>query len=236
MSNLSRPDVTIITASQGKRNQFLLDASRSIIRARETGMSIQWILVSPATPPIPGVAEWISIDYPLTPSQARMIGLERACGRFVVNLDDDDILGEDFNAQLFATLDEKRVYAAKSCDWFPRDNFFKVWDGQLSSGDYEAGDVSALAQSYPVAIHPSTLIVPLKILRESGGWDVSLSEAEDIDLAFRLMKMRGMTMLDAVTHCYRKHPKQMTRGAVVQERDPEIIRDVYTRYGICPDI
>ena len=64
MSNLSRPDVTIITASQGKRNQFLLDASRSIIQARETGMSIQWILVSPATPPIPGVAEWISIDHP----------------------------------------------------------------------------------------------------------------------------------------------------------------------------
>mgnify|MGYP001629452052 CR=1 FL=1 len=229
-----QPSVTIITPSTGCRQEYLLDAASSIERAKNTGLDVQWVIASPEKPPVSLECDYVALKEPLSPSRARNAALERARGDFVVNLDDDDMLSLDFSASLIDGLYRDTVYAAYSADWFPETDTHHIWEGQLPPGFHPPGEVSLLwlADTYPIAMHPSTLIVPRHTLEGVGGWDDSLEQAEDIDLAACLMVEYGIVMLDVVTHYYRKHPGQMTRSKEVMQRDHEVIQQVYSRYGI----
>lgn len=229
-----QPSVTIITPSTGCRQEYLLDAATSIERAKNTGLDVQWVIASPEKPPVSLECDYVALKEPLSPSRARNAALERAEGDFVVNLDDDDMVSPEFSAPLIDGLYRDTVYAAYSADWFPETDTHHIWEGQLPPGFHPSGDVSLswLFATYPIAIHPSTLIIPRHMLEDIGGWDDSLEQAEDIDLAAYLTWDYGLVMLDAVTHYYRKHPEQMTRTEEVTQRDKEVIQQVYSRYGI----
>lgn len=198
---------------------------------RNSGLAVDWIIASPVTPDLTTEHVHVPLGGVVSPATARNAALQAVDTPWVVAIDDDDFLAPEFGIVAFRNIGNHDLCFAISQDFYP-DGSTEKWRGQLKPGWYAPEDYQALVSRYPVSVHPSTMLVRTELLADCGGWDESLSQAEDIDCALRLARRSGFYMENFVTHNYRKHDQQMTRNPEVVEVDADVIRSVYQANGI----
>lgn len=198
---------------------------------RKSGIAVDWIIASPVTPDLDTEHVHVPLGGVVSPAIAGNAALRAVVTPWVATVDDDDFLAPEFTVVALRNMGNHDLCFSISQDFYPDGSTVK-WKGQLKPGMYAPEDYQALVSRYPLSVHPSTMLVKTELLVDCGGWDESLSQAEDIDCALRLARRSGFRMENFVTHNYRKHDQQMTRNPEVAEVDADVIRSVYRANGI----
>lgn len=215
------PTVSIITAAEKSRRDFLIEAGHSVA-AQELppGWALEWVVQEDGADP--ALAEAVG-QFPFASHQAnrqrlragptRNLALARARGEFLRMLDSDDLLLPDALAaaiEVFARHPEIHWVAAQADDLLP-DGRRAPFATSVATGPIPAGLVSQyLLQHRPANVHPAGLTIRTATARALGGWG-GLPVREDTYLLAALAELTPGYLLPTVTWLYRKHPGQISR-------------------------
>lgn len=173
-----------------KRPMLLSDAVRSV--AKQTVAGDEIIIVNDDRETSISTFEGLSKIYiinnlgPRGASAARNLGVEKAKNDYVLFLDDDDLMVDNYLSILRLLITENRSAAWGSCN-------IELFDGQdLSFETYQPVRVEGCLWE-KVASPAGKLFgagcgfwVLRKLFLEAGGFDETLSNSEDVDLCCRL--------------------------------------------------
>ena len=136
----------------------------------------------------------IHLDKNIGLSEARNIGIKRAIGKYVVNVDADDYIGENLLMIESAFLEQHIEWDAVSCDYDLIDdegNVLETKDGN----------------EYPIAC--GIMFKTEKII-EIGLYDEDFLLHEERDLRIRFLKKYNIYRLELPLYRYRKHENNIT--------------------------
>jgi len=149
------------------------------------------------------------------PSVARNLGLARATGSLVRNVDVDDVLLPGALARDVLTLDDDPTLGwvtSAAVDLGPDE----VPDGQGGAHAYPAGRIRrgmvrrwVTEHQWALPVHPTTLCARRDLVLALGGW-TALPSGGDTALLLALDAVSDGHFLDQPSVHYRKHPDQIT--------------------------
>jgi glycosyltransferase involved in cell wall biosynthesis len=209
---MSEPQVSVVLPTQN-RWPMLSQALRSVLE--QEGVELEAIVVddgsSDETPDRLGQIDdprlvVIRHETPTGVARARNEAIERARGRWVAFLDDDDLLAPDnFRVQL-AHTDDPRVVLLYS-------GRVEV-DGTLAVQHQTLGrpadDLAPRLLDVNVVGPPSGVLVRADALDRVGGFDETLSAMADWDLWIRLSQVGPAAVSPEPLLAYRRHAGSMT--------------------------
>lgn len=250
---MTNPRITLITVSDAREERTKFHHSLALSIAAQKNVSIEWLWAMPenentnlAFSKISSYLDGSEISLNkvetkqgMTVGQRRNLALSRASGEFISGIDDDDVLYSSnvlFNS-VSPMMKDKDIHWTASPIYDLVELEFSIWDGQLAKGVYNLDEelLNILTSTpAPVSIHPTTIVSRTSIEKEHGGWDESLSQAEDIVRALRLAKIGHgkMEMISTLGWLYRKHNNSMMADPEILRKDAEIINNVYKEYDI----
>lgn len=215
--NTPRPRVSIIVTCHNLA-RFLPDCLRSVVAQPYRDWECL-IIDDASSDETPAVArEWAARDgrirYLRTPRNLKLVGalnfgLAESRGRYVMNLDADNLLGEDALAPLAAALDGDPALAIA---YGPLDTIND--DGSNRQRNPWPGDFDWRAQmAHYNQIHSSALM-RREVRERSGGYRERMWRAEDAEFWCRVTSFgfRAARVTDTPTLIYRMRPDSKSRG------------------------
>jgi glycosyltransferase involved in cell wall biosynthesis len=124
------------------------------------------------------------VDLPVNGglAAARNAGIQRARGRFIAFLDDDDLwLPEKLERQHRYMLEHPRCGLVHSAAW----GFYSHKPDHLLTRDWPAPLTLALALRLEYGVTPSTVLIRADVARSLGGFDARFRRAEDFEFQIR---------------------------------------------------
>ena len=197
-----QPDISIVVPTRNRR--LLLQRLLERLRAIDDGLCYEVIVVDEAssddTPTWLSAQQWdrsmlrtIRHDQPLGPSGARNAGLALASAPFVAFIDDDDLTSPD-------RLRRQRDLLLASGDQWSCSGKVDIDDDLRVIGHGTCPDIEGFYERIlAFNILPAAgqgLLVDTQLVREVGGFDTAISQAEDWDLCIRLAARSVPVMLD----------------------------------------
>lgn len=165
---------------------------------------------------------------------ARNVGVEKAKGRFIAFLDQDDRWYPHKLERQVVVLNTEPDVALVHCNTDRMDEEGRV----LQRGVTLSEEASALKSPLglligEVLILPSAMLVRRDVFQRIGGFDLELRGFEDFDLCARLKQQGSFVFLEEVGLCYRVHAGGYNRAGGIgvirsRERFLNRMRDLYT--------
>ena len=210
------PTVSVVIPTYRHRD-FLLQSIQSVLSQTFKGYEI--IVVNDGSPDdtaaiLQPMVEAGTIRYVEQSNQgqatARNRGLAMADGEFVAFLDDDDLWPSDkleWQVRLLSTNPELSAVGGGLVTIDER-------GGELDKFPVHAGRVTfeSLFDGNPF-FSPGQTLIRTDRLRAIGGFDASISSADDYDVWFRLAKTGKIEILDRVSLRYRRHALNASKNA-----------------------
>ncbi len=165
-------------------------------------------------------------------SAARNYGIREAIGEFIAFLDADDVFIEPTNLEKqLAVIKEKDCDLVMSGWKITDENLNKIADRAVW---LEVPNLNLFHGIRTVAVLPSAMVIRRSKLLEIHGFDESLTNAEDVDLVFRLI-LAGCRAewLKEITVAYRKHSNNATNQT---RRQNEGIKKVFEKLFLRSDL
>ena len=214
--------VSVVIATRNRR-AWLSEAIESV--RRQQGVSWELIVVDDAsTDDTPAfLADQTSLtalrqDVSTERSAARNRGLVVAAGRYVMFLDDDDLLKPEALRVLASALDQHRdavgAIGARE-DWFVEENYRRRDIHPRVERQRDLFDEFLFGWS---AVSGQNLY-RTSIVREVGGYDATLQFTEDRDLWLRLTRMGPVVLCPSTVMTYRISPTQHRPTDIRQRRE-----------------
>ncbi len=208
--------LSLLTPVSADRFEFIAQAQGSLAAQRlPSGWDWEWVLqvdALDAVPPVDRTDLRVRVGHGPRggPSVARNLGLARAAGTLVRNLDADDELLPGALARDVATLDADPTLA-----WVTS----LALDLGGDDGDRPHPPAGRLARGsvrrwvgereWALPVHPTTLCARREVLIALGGW-TALPSGGDTALLLALDAVSDGYFLDQPSVRYRKHPGQLT--------------------------
>lgn len=203
MSNL--PYISIIIPLYNRKN-LISYTLQSITSSKHSGVDIEIIVVDDHS--TDGGLQHVRENFPFVKTfynnskgacYARNLGLEKASGEFILYLDSDDIISEDFFYQKVQKLKSKSELAA----------VFGPWEHFNSDGEFSKEKIIPRRSKYPLNegaswelhlnrllggwfIPPHAILWRKEILQKVNGHNTSLIINQDVDLLFRVLNERNL--------------------------------------------
>ena len=208
--------LSVLTAVSAERFEFIAQTQGSLaVQRLPSGWDWEWVLQVDALGAVPPIAPTdprvrVGPGPRGGPSVARNLGLARAAGALVRNLDADDELLPGALARDVATLDADPTLA-----WVTS----VALDLGGDDGDHPRPPGGRLARGcvrrwvterdWALPLHPTTLCARREVLVALGGW-TALPSGGDTALLLALDAVSDGYFLDQPSVRYRKHPGQVT--------------------------
>jgi glycosyltransferase involved in cell wall biosynthesis len=211
------PDVSVVIATRNRRD-LLAEAIQSV--RVQKNVSFEIIVVDDASED--GTWEFLSGQSDVRSfrqevraerSRARNRGLENALGRYVMFLDDDDLLMPNALAILARALDRNPSAIASAGarrDWFVHEKWVRRDSHPRIARTRDMFDAFVFGWS---AISGQNLY-RTRAVREVGGYDNDISYTEDRDLWLRIARLGPVVLRPEIVMTY--------RIPQVQDRPPDI--------------
>lgn len=211
------PDVSVVIATRNRRD-LLAEAIESV--RMQGGVSFEMIVVDDASED--GTSEYLAAQSDVHSfrqevraerSRARNLGLSHARGRYVMFLDDDDLLKPRALATLAGALDkhpEAIASAGARMDWFVDEKWVRRDSHPRFARTRDMFDALVFGWS---AISGQNLY-RTDAVRNVGGYDNDVSYTEDRDLWLRISRLGRVVLRPETVMTYRI-PR-------VQDRPPDI--------------
>jgi glycosyltransferase involved in cell wall biosynthesis len=214
------PVLSVLTAGQGKRARFLVEAGEGLAdQALPDGWELEWVVQEDGADP--RLAETIE-QFPFAKYGAngeqlgvaltRNLALARVSGELVHMLDSDDLLLPGGLAAAVAVLagDRRLHWVAGPADDLLPDGSRRSVALPIEPGFVDAGVVSELiVEERPLPIHPAGLTIRTATLRALGGW-IGSPYSEDNAMMIALTDLTPGYLLKDITWLYRRHDGQNT--------------------------
>jgi glycosyltransferase involved in cell wall biosynthesis len=214
------PIVSILTAAYNADAALLLEAYNSI-DAAVGSLTWEWIIQFDG--------DAIALDEKITSDKrvklsangrhcgaavTRNIALTRCCGKFVQNLDADDILLPtaivDLSAALFAHHDSVLAFGRHL--ELMTDGTTNIYPSVLSPGVVPAGLVFEKWMNCTfLPIHPAGILWRKDVILAYGGW-AALPAGEDTALLVAATQHHTCVFIDRQTFVYRRHADQFSHS------------------------
>lgn len=216
--------ISVITPVHNGRLDYLTEAYESLrSQVLPTGWDWEWLVQhdDPTPLELPDTAA----DDPRVrpgsgrhggPGVARTIALQRARGRYVRNLDADDILPPTALAQAIDVLEHHPDIGWTTCravDLLPNGSTVS-FSGDPDAGPLPTGCVARYwrEHGWRLHVHPTTITIRKELLLALGGW-MALPISEDTGMLLTANVFSPGWFLSEVGLYYRQHPGQITKAA-----------------------
>jgi GT2 family glycosyltransferase len=129
------------------------------------------------------------------PSKARNRGVEEALGEIIVFIDDDTEPEFDFlskHAELHREMNSLAVIGPMVCDKSRKEPVWIAWEHAMLQKQYTALERREWWPPGPNHFYTGNASLRREDFLAVGGFDLSFTRQEDVELAFRLQKERGV--------------------------------------------
>jgi GT2 family glycosyltransferase len=129
------------------------------------------------------------------PSKARNRGVEEATGEIIVFIDDDTEPESDFlesHAALHREISSLAVIGPMICDKSRKEPVWIAWEHAMLQKQYTALEKREWWPPGPNHFYTGNASLRREDFLAIGGFDLSFTRQEDVELAFRLQKERGV--------------------------------------------
>lgn len=210
-------DVTVVIATRNRKD--LLREAIASVRS-QAGVAWELIVVNDASDDdtwqfLSGETGLRSFNQPARGerSRARNVGLENARGRFIMFLDDDDLLMPDALATLTRALDsqsEAVAAAGARLDWFVHEK----WVRRDSHPRFPRTRPMYDALLFGWSAISGQCLYRTDVVRDVGGYNIDITYTEDRDLWLKIARLGPVVLRPETVMTYRI-PR-------VQDRPPDI--------------
>jgi hypothetical protein len=225
--------ISVVTPVYRGRLDYLSEAYESLVaQEMPPGWEWEWLIQHDAPEPLelPAAAQHDPRVRPGAgqhggPGVARNVALQRANGKYVRNLDADDVLPPTALACSIEVLEAPGRIGWTTCralDLMP-DGELVEFPGDPAPGRLPVGSVAEYWYSHDwlLPVHPTTITVRIDLLLAVGGW-MALPTSEDTGMMLALNVVSdGWFLADVGLH-YRQHPGQETRAGHHKETKPAL--------------
>jgi len=244
-------DVSVVIPTF-RRNALLLEAIHSVLRQPDVTIEVIIVDDSPEGAAREAVASVrdARVHYFRNPTPSggkpalvRNFGAQRATGRLVHFLDDDDLVADGYYRDAAATFDAhprcgvvfgqiQPFSEADSSDLTHERNFFstgtrrsRMW-ATLSS----RWTMTASLLFLPTALVNSACMIRREHVQTLGGYDAHILLNEDVDFFCRAIRAFGCRFLDQVVVHYRILPDSLMHGRKGNQKLVDSYQRMYARY------
>lgn len=151
----------------------------------------------------------IHLDNNIGLSEARNIGIKRAIGKYVVNVDADDYIGENLLLVESAFLEQHKDWDAVSCDYDLIDDEGNVLE--TKDGEKE-----------PIACG---IMFKKDMLFEIGLYDPNFKAMEEKELRQRFENRYRIKNISLSLYRYRRHDNNLTNNTKKVEQYSKLLKD-----------
>jgi glycosyltransferase involved in cell wall biosynthesis len=203
------PLISVIIATRN-RAMMVPTAIESVFAARSANIETEIIVVDDgSTDNTPEVIQSYPVRYLRinggSAAHARSAGMEIARGDFMTFLDDDDAWAPNNPVAQMALFEQHPEYGAVCARMMLTDEVLNPCAGPFPEQPPNSGWLFDHFLGYVPAT--GTMIVRSSIARAVGGFDLSLSAAEDWDWALRVARQCQIGFVDDVAVICRQHPQ-----------------------------
>lgn len=215
--------ISVVTPVYEGRLDYLTAAYESLLaQEMPDGWAWEWLIQhdDPAPLDLPPAAAADPRVHPGSarhggPGVARTVALQRGRGKYVRNLDADDVLTPTALAAAIDILESHPEVGWTTCkvlDLMP-DGDLVEFPGDPAAGTIPVGAVADYwrAHDWRLHVHPTTITIRRDLLLAIGGW-MALPISEDTGMMLTANAFRPGYFISDVGLHYRQHPHQITKA------------------------
>ena len=226
--NDAAPLVTIITRTYNKRSMFLMQSVQSVFNqsypaielvvVEDGGNSQEALVASLASSAPAGVAVRFFANEKLGRSAAGNVGLAASTGKYLMFLDDDDLLLSDHVETLMAALMQNSQMAAAYALSMEVQTDVAPDMSNYTELSFHTPGLFRQEWDYKVLLHHNfipiqAILFNRKLYEQRGGFNLSLDQLEDWNLWLRYGYRNEFAYVAKTTSLFRSPAKQEVRSA-----------------------